>query len=80
MQREEIPEMDRRQKDPWQIHMETEVAEIKAITNEVKEILIALRGALKVLGWVGKVAKWSAPFVTIGGVLYGIYTQVFGHK
>ena len=80
MQLEETNEMDRRQKDPWQLHMETEVAEIKAITNEVKDILVALRGFIKVLVWLGKAAKIVTPFVVLGGAIYALYNQVIGHK
>ncbi|WP_460528821.1 hypothetical protein [Chitinimonas naiadis] len=80
--------MDRREKDPWQKHIEDEIAAIKGsinaidgTTTQVKEILDAMRGGFKVLGWLGVAAKWVTPFVMLFGAVYTVWLQVkTGHK
>jgi hypothetical protein len=48
---------------------------IKADTAEFLEVFTAVRGGLKVLGWLGSVLKWGAG---VGAALIGLYYAIKG--
>lgn len=43
--------------------MQAELAANTAVTNEVRELLGAVRSGLKVLGWIGTAVVWTAKLV-----------------
>ena len=45
---------------------------------ELLEIFTAMKGAFKVLNWVGKVAKPMAAIVMLGGACVGFWTAIKG--
>lgn len=77
--------IDRRAKDPWREKIEAAIdknnadtAETKAKVEEVHEVLVSIKGALHVFGWIAAVAKWLT--IMIGAVVaaLGIYTAAKG--
>ncbi|MGB3069393.1 MAG: hypothetical protein WBC18_12635 [Ottowia sp.] len=47
-------------------------------TGEMLEFLRAMKGAFKVLNWIGKLAKPLAAIVALGAALVGLWTAVKG--
>ena len=73
----------KQEQDPWRLAVDDKLARMEAslqantkITTEVKDILDALRGALKVLAWVGKAAKILAPIIVLGTAVLGLVSQL----
>ncbi|MFN3732258.1 hypothetical protein [Comamonas testosteroni] len=62
--------------------------DLKAVTQELQErnqqmaelleFFTAMKGAFKVLNWVGKVAKPLAAIVMLGGSCVGLWTAIKG--
>ena len=62
--------------------------DLKAVTHELQErnqqladlleFFSAMKGAFKVLNWVGKVAKPLAAIVMLGGACVGFWTAIKG--
>jgi hypothetical protein len=47
-------------------------------TADIRELMAAARLGFKVLGGLGLVAKWAAPFVTVGIAIYGFWQSLKG--
>ena len=52
---------------------------IKADTAELVELFRAFKGAVKVLNWLGKLAKPIAGIVGLGAALLGFWSALKGH-
>ena len=50
--------------------LETGVAENTVITTEVRDLLTALKGGLRLAGWLGSAAKWLGGLAVAGAGLY----------
>lgn len=55
-----------------------ELQELKQQLAEMLEFFTAMKGAFKVLNWVGKVAKPLAAIVMLGGACVGFWTAIKG--
>lgn len=55
-----------------------ELYELKQQLADLLEFFTAMRGAFKVLNWVGKVAKPLAAIVMLGGACVGFWTAIKG--
>ncbi|BCX53700.1 hypothetical protein CTYAZ2_32800 [Comamonas testosteroni] len=55
-----------------------ELQELKQQLAEMLEFFTAMKGAFKVLNWVGKVAKPLAAIVMLGGSCVGLWTAIKG--
>ncbi len=55
-----------------------ELQELKQQLAELLEFFTAMKGAFKVLNWVGKVAKPLAAIVMLGGACVAFWTAVKG--
>ncbi|MPN46883.1 hypothetical protein SDC9_194482 [bioreactor metagenome] len=55
-----------------------ELQELKQQLTELLEFFTAMKGAFKVLHWVGKVAKPLAAIVMLGGACVGFWTAIKG--
>ncbi|WKL16647.1 hypothetical protein QYQ99_03575 [Comamonas testosteroni] len=55
-----------------------ELQELKQQLAEMLEFFSAMKGAFKVLNWVGKVAKPLAAIVMLGGACVGFWTAIKG--
>lgn len=55
-----------------------ELQELKQQLAELLEFFTAMKGAFKVLNWVGKVAKPLAAIVMLGGACVGFWTAIKG--
>jgi len=55
-----------------------ELQELKQQLAEMLEFFTAMKGAFKVLNWVGKVAKPLAAIVMFGGACVGFWTAIKG--
>ena len=55
-----------------------ELQELKQQLAEMLEFFTAMKGAFKVLNWVGKVAKPLAAIVMLGGACVAFWTAVKG--
>lgn len=44
--------------------------------REVLEIFQAVKGGIKVLGWIGGVARWAAPIATLAVAAYGAFYAI----
>lgn len=53
-----------------------ELQELKQQLAEMLEFFTAMKGAFKVLNWVGKVAKPLAAIVMLGGACVGFWTAI----
>lgn len=53
-----------------------ELQELKAQLTDLLEFFNAMRGAFKVLNWVGKVAKPVAAIISVGGAAYAAWRGV----
>lgn len=56
--------------------IESDVAENTAITREIRELLELCRSGLRILGYLGAVARWAMPIVGLCGVAYGWYQAI----
>ncbi|KKI15346.1 hypothetical protein XA67_05070 [Comamonas thiooxydans] len=57
-----------------------ELHELKQQLAEMLEFFTAMKGAFKVLHWVGKVAKPLAAIVMLGGACVGFWAAIKGVK
>lgn len=57
-----------------------ELQELKQQLAEMLEFFTAMKGAFKVLHWVGKVAKPLAAIVMLGGACVGFWAAIKGVK
>ena len=55
-----------------------ELHELKQQLADLLEFFAAMKGAFKVLNWVGKVAKPLAAIVMLGGACVGFFTAIKG--
>ena len=55
-----------------------ELYELKQQLADLLEFFTAMKGAFKVLNWVGKVAKPLAAIVMLGGACVGFWTAIKG--
>jgi hypothetical protein len=55
-----------------------ELHELKQQLADLLEFFAAMKGAFKVLNWVGKVAKPLAAIVMLGGACVGFWTAIKG--
>ena len=55
-----------------------ELHELKQQLADLLEFFAAMKGAFKVLNWVGKVAKPLAAIVMLGGACAGFWTAIKG--
>lgn len=53
---------------------------VKADTAELVELFQSFKGAIKVLNWLGKLAKPMAYIVGLGTACLGFWTALKGHK
>lgn len=53
---------------------------IKLSMDEGIEILNALKGGLKVMGWLGKFAKWVAAIAAGFAAIYAFVQNIRGHS
>lgn len=58
----------------------TEVQANTTVTKEVHELLNAVRGGMRVLGWLGGLAKWAVPFVALAAGIANLVHQLKGTK
>ena len=79
----------RREKTTWQVNIESQISEIKTevtanteVTvetkqrvDEVHEILMTIKGALKALGWLAKIAKWVSAFLGLASAIWLLWYQ-----
>lgn len=78
-------QVERRAADPWRIKIESEVtentritAETKAKVDEVHEVLVSIKGALKVFGWIAAAAKWLTIMLGAVAAAMGIWHAAKG--
>jgi hypothetical protein len=57
--------------------IEAELVSNSAVTLEVRDILSAAKGAFKLLGWIGALAKWTA---AVGGAITTLYVGAYTAK
>lgn len=83
-----VPE--RRSNDPWRIKIESDIEQLrvemgantrvtvslKEDISEVHEILTAAKGAFKVLGWLGVVAKWVGIIAATASAIFVLWYQI----
>lgn len=50
--------------------LEEAIAHNTAATVEARDILVAAKGAFKVLGWIGVIAKWAGGIATASVAIY----------
>ena len=55
-----------------------ELQELKQQLAEMLEFFTAMKGAFKVLNWVGKIAKPLAAIVMLGGACVGFWAAIRG--
>jgi hypothetical protein len=67
----------------WRTAMEKQIAENTAMTAETKskvddvfDILVAARGAIKVLNALASVAKWAGIIAGAGTAIYVVWHQI----
>jgi hypothetical protein len=86
-------ENERREKTGWQINIESQITAIEsevkentAVTvqtkervDEVHEILMTIKGALKALGWLAKIAKWCTAFLGLVSAMWVLWYQATHH-
>jgi hypothetical protein len=86
-------ENERREKTGWQINIESQITAIEsevkentAVTvqtkervDEVHEILITIKGALKALGWLAKIAKYVSYVLGLISAVWVLYYQATHH-
>lgn len=54
--------------------------EIKADTAEMVEMWRAAKGGIKVLGWLGRFAKWFAAIAAAFAAIYAFVQNIRGHQ
>ena len=54
--------------------LESSLSENTAITSEIRDLLTAVKGGIRVLGWLGTGAKWLG---AIAGAVAAIYTVAY---
>ena len=52
--------------------IETSITENTGITVEVRDLLTALKGGLKVAGWIGHAAKWVGAVAIAGSAVWSL--------
>lgn len=86
-------ENERRKADPWREQVETQLVtmdgkidsntavtvETKQRVDEVHEILMTIKGALKALGWLAKIAKWVTAFLGLASAIWVLWYQATHH-
>lgn len=66
--------IERANKRDTELHeLRAELAENTRITAQVRELLDAMRAGLRVIGWLGKAAKWGGALAAAGTALYTAY-------
>jgi hypothetical protein len=61
--------------------IELELRDNTTVTKEVRELMAAARGGLRVLGWFGKAVKWAGGLAAAGGALWtAVYMATHGGK
>ena len=77
--------IERRAEDPWRMEIERKLdantqatAETKAKVDEVHEVLVSVKGALTVFGWIAAVAKWITIMLGAFAAAIGIYAAANG--
>ena len=80
---------ERRATDPWRVNVETQIVDLakkvddntlvtvqtKERVDEVHEVLMTIKGALKALGWLGSCAKWCTYILGLGSAIWLVYYQ-----
>jgi hypothetical protein len=69
-------------------HRDTELHELRSqlkrnteITEEVRELLGAFKGALRVMGWLSRCAKWGGALAAAGTAIYtALYMATHGGR
>lgn len=71
--------IDRRKTDPWReditqrmFRVEELAAHTKKDTGEIIEFFNSAKGAIEVMGWFGKVAKWIAAISVAAGIIWAL--------
>jgi hypothetical protein len=54
--------------------IETSLTDTRAVTHEVRDLLSAVKGGFRVLGWLGVAAKWAG---AIAAACVSIYTVIY---
>lgn len=74
------PPIERRADDPWRKKIEADLAantqataETKKKVDEVHEVLVSVKGALTVFGWIAAIAKWITIMLGAVAAAIGIY-------
>lgn len=84
---------ERRNKTTWQVNVENQISEIKAevaentaitaATNakvaEVHDVLLTIKGGLKVLSWLASVAKWFTAILGLVSAGWLLWYQATHH-
>lgn len=61
--------------------IERQLTENTRVTVEVRDILGAIKGGLKFLGWMGVVVKWIGAFTATAASIWGlVYMATHGGK
>ena len=82
--------VDRRAADPWRRKIEGEIEQlrvemgantrmtvtVKEDVQQVHEILVAAKGAFKVLGWLGVAAKWIGIVTATCSAVFVLWYQL----
>lgn len=58
--------------------IEDELRANSEATRQVLEIFQAVRGGIKVLGWLGTAARWITGMAVFAGVCYGAWLKATG--
>ena len=53
-------------------HRQSHEAMAETLT-ELLEFFKAAKSGLQVLGWIGKIAKWVAPIIVVGGSVWAVF-------
>ena len=58
------------------VALENNLATNTRLTAEIRELLELGRSGLRILGYIGAIARWAMPIVGLCGVAYGWYQSI----
>ena len=62
------------------LHSSLMIAKNSEDTAEMLDMFKALKGGIKVLGWLGVAAKWAASIIAVFAAIYAIVQNIRGFK